>query len=488
MRKKNILLFSRSELTYLYGSLHKYLKESSNIIHVAYSQYEAAILKNEFGINDVIILKEITKKYLDCKVTHDDLEKIDQLLLDQTGGRFNLNAAIQSNRTSKFIGYEKSVQICLVYFNAWSEIFDKLNVDFFIHEPVSLMMNQIASALCKKHGGVYSTHIMVNGDSGDYNFLMVDDYNGQAIELQNTYNSITKTDIILAEQRISSFLEKFRSSYTIFFSSLGNGEGGFKTWIELVKAVVLKRMRTIVKRSRLNPVIDNIEYFLEKNDLDNRRIYNLKKYKEIQYDELDITLTYYFYPLHLEPEAVVLYWADGMYTNQVKLIENVAAQLPVGVFLYVKDHPHLYGYRDKIDYDRIQSIPNVKLLKPSISGKKVIKDCKGVITINGTGGFEALLMNKHVITIGSAFYNASERVIKIKNIKELREHLYNLKEVVFEDDDELYRFTLAYLLSQKKGFTDFYGNMHSVLMIDLENNARVVAGELSSFFNNYHRE
>jgi hypothetical protein len=485
MEKKNILFFSRSELSYLYGSLNENLVHEFNIIHVAYSQYEADILYNEFGIEDVIIFKDLMKPFVNITPLDADLELIDAMLVEQSAGGFNLNSALQANRSSKFIGFEKSVELANVYFKTWTIIFERQKIDFFVHEPVSLLMNQMAAALCKKQGGIYTTHISVHGEKSQIRFIMVDHYNGVAVELKNRYKQITTVDINNQIDRINSFLTSFRSSYAVFFGAIGQGHSGIRFKFDILMAFIKRKAVTTLSSKKYDPVMDNIELFIDKDDLIGRRLKNIQAYNDIKYDEFDVEKTYYFYPLHLEPEAVVLYWADGLYTNQIKLIENVAAQLPANVYLYVKDHPHLYGYRDKQDYDRIQAIPNVKLLKPSLSGKLVIKDCKGVITINGTGGFEALLMNKHVITFGAAFYSVSERVKLIKDIRKLREHLYELRDVVYEDDEQLYRFIISYLESQKNGFTDFYGGMHKQLKVNISSNALIVAEELKTFFLSY---
>lgn len=484
-RRKSLLFFSRSELTFLYGSVHSALINDFDIIHVAYSRYEADILSKEFDIQNIIVFKELTSQYLDHKITPELLESIDLLLVNQTDGRFNLNSALQSNRTSKYIGFPNALKLAGIYFNAWHYIFNSYKIDFFVHEPVSLLMNQLAAALCKAQGGVYTTHIMVQGEDEGNHFIMVDDYNGQPTELQKIYHNIKAEDLVLEKERLDDFVKKFRSSYGVFFNSLGTGKAGLSLAAKLGKRMVKQKVLSLLRPSNYQLLNDNIEIFIEKDNLTQRRFINTWKYKQVKYDSFDPHCKYYFYPLHLEPEAVVLYWADGLYTNQVKLIENIAAQLPPDVLLYVKDHPHLYGYRDIVDYKRIQEIPNVRLINTDISGKQIVKDCLGVITINGTGGFEALLMNKHVITFGSAFYGASKRVKTILNIRDLREELYRLKDVVYQDDDELDRFVLSFLISQKEGFTDFYGGMHKVLNIDLKTNAKIVATGLKAYFETY---
>ncbi len=235
-------------------------------------------------------------------------------------------------------------------------------------------MNQMAAAICRQQGGVYSTHILVQGDKADYNFIMVDQYNGLPVEIGFRSENLSLAEVQAACQRITSFIEKFRSSYNVFFSALGTGKGGWKLRLALTKTVLKQRLKARIKPARFDPVLDNIELFIDEDNLNERRLTNIKAYRDIKCDQFDAGDTFYFYPLHLEPEAVVLYWADGLYTNQVKLIENIAAQLPAGVLLYVKDHPHLYGYRSRSDYERIQNIPNVKLLS-RYTRRKIIRDC-----------------------------------------------------------------------------------------------------------------
>lgn len=487
MQKKTILFFSRCELVHLYGKLHKHLISDFNIIHVAYSKIEADILINVHGVTNVFIFKhEFIVESKKLKVDKELIEEIDRLFITQTDGRFNLSGSIQSDRTFLNMDYSSALEITATYYNVWKKIFELKPIDFFIHEPTSLMVNHIASVLCKKQGGVYSTHIMVQGESA-YNFIMVDHDNGYPTELNNHYNNISDEDISLNNERISLFINKFRSNYDVFFSVIGSGKPNFKFYFKIFKLAVREQLSHFIKRNKINKKLNNIEYFLKNIRLNSTRIKNFFDYRKIDYDKYVSDADFYFFPLHLEPEAVVLYWADGIYSNQVKLIENIASQLPPGIMLYVKDHPHLYGYRDVSDYQTIKRIPNVKLLAPNIPGKKIVSDSKGVITLNGTAGFEGLLLNKQVITFGSAFYNISERVKYISNIKDFKNVVYSIKDDKYEDNIELSKFVLAYLNSHKTGFTDFYGNVANEIELDQELNIENVSNSLKLFFNNYKK-
>jgi hypothetical protein len=484
MRKKTILFFSRCDLVHLYGGIDKYLNSEFNIIHIAYSKFESDILINAYSIINVINFNNEIDLLHNYQANDTFFIELDKFILKETESRFNLNGSIQSDRTFKSMKYDDALNITAIYFQAWQKIFSLQKVDFFIHEGTSLMMNHIACLLCKNQGGVYSTHIMVQGELA-FNFLMTDFDTGYPTELIANYKRITDLEVETNDQKINSFLEKFRSSYNVFFDIIGGDKPSFKFYFKIFKSAIKEQFLRFVSILTNDNTKNNIEYFLANDRLNSRRLKNFIKYIRIKYDKYVVNEVFYFYPLHLEPESVVLYWADGIYSNQVKLIENIASQLPPLTILYVKDHPHLYGYRDVDDYKKIQSIPNVKLISPHLPGKRIVNDSIGVITINGTAGLESLLLNKQTITFGSAFYNISNRVKTVRNIRDFRKVIYDLKDISYFDDYEIKRFVLAYLQSHKIGFTDYYGSVANKINLNKEQNYKDVAMGLISYFNNY---
>lgn len=111
-----------------------------------------------------------------------------------------------------------------------------------------------------------------------------------------------------------------------------------------------------------------------------------------------------YYPLHYEPEASIDVLGTP-YRDQLELIERIASCLPVNCTLYVKEHPHMNpGARPIGFYRKLARINGVKLLDQGINGHEVIWRCKGVVTIAGTTGFEALFYGKPVLLMGHTFY------------------------------------------------------------------------------------
>ena len=88
-----------------------------------------------------------------------------------------------------------------------------------------------------------------------------------------------------------------------------------------------------------------------------------------------------------------------MFTNLFELIRQVAISLPSGMSLVVKEHPIMLGRRTKKYYEKLKSLPNVKLINPNILTNDVInnKNCELVTVVSGTSGFEAALLGKKVI-------------------------------------------------------------------------------------------
>lgn len=106
-----------------------------------------------------------------------------------------------------------------------------------------------------------------------------------------------------------------------------------------------------------------------------------------------------YFPLHVEPERVLLIGAP-FYTNQLEVIKNLVKSLPIGYTLLVKEHPLMStrGWRKISFYKEIMTLPNVKLIHPSISPEELMKKSALVISISGTSSLEAVFYGKPSIT------------------------------------------------------------------------------------------
>ncbi len=135
---------------------------------------------------------------------------------------------------------------------------------------------------------------------------------------------------------------------------------------------------------------------------------------------IDQKSPFIYFPLHSEPERA-LSIAAPFFTNQIEVITNVAKSIPIGYLIYVKDHPIMAvkGERTLEFYKKIKSLPNVRLIHPSISQDNLIKQCSIVVTIGGTAGLEAAIFGKSSVVFSKTMYSSLPSVHEVKNINEL---------------------------------------------------------------------
>ena len=107
---------------------------------------------------------------------------------------------------------------------------------------------------------------------------------------------------------------------------------------------------------------------------------------------------YAVYPLNTEPEVALLAFGRP-FRNQIETVRNIAASLPVGWKLVVKEHPNAYGYRTPGYYRKLKQIPNVVLASPTARTGKLTDGCGLVVLVYGTIGLEAIIKGKPTVVL-----------------------------------------------------------------------------------------
>ena len=134
---------------------------------------------------------------------------------------------------------------------------------------------------------------------------------------------------------------------------------------------------------------------------------------------------FFFLPLHYEDDANITMMEP--FTNQFELVGSISRCLPQGVKLYVKPHPGYMGTDIRFrDFLRISKLKNVRILHPLVSPISLIKDSIGVITLNNTTGFEAMIFDKPVISLGHDFYCRPDLCYMVKAWDELPDIIFKV--------------------------------------------------------------
>ncbi len=162
-------------------------------------------------------------------------------------------------------------------------------------------------------------------------------------------------------------------------------------------------------------------------------------YKPLTWNE-----DFVFFPLHYEPELAILLLSP-YYFDQLTLIRYIAESLPLHYKLYVKEHPAMISKRQNWYYKELLKIPNVRLVNHRVSSFEFIKRAKLITAITGTGGWEAGIYGKPVITFGDVFYNTLPFVTRVRAMEDLPSIIQKQLTHFSYDEEAMIHFTAAVL-------------------------------------------
>ncbi|NMM45573.1 hypothetical protein HH303_13845 [Rhodospirillaceae bacterium KN72] len=130
-----------------------------------------------------------------------------------------------------------------------------------------------------------------------------------------------------------------------------------------------------------------------------------------------------FFPLSTEPELSLSQLSPEFFFQHAA-IAAVSRDLPAGVRLAVKDTMFALGRRPDGFYKALADLKNVVVLNVAEQGFDIVKQAAGVVTINGTAGFEAAVSGKPVLAFGRHnLYNGLDHVQHVESLHDLREPL-----------------------------------------------------------------
>jgi hypothetical protein len=341
------------------------------------------------------------------------------------------------------------VQQCFDFF---LDVFENLEPDMLLTYTVASGINLTAHQLVKEHGGKSILWRETNV-SDKYDLIVnnveweFDRINKRFRELQHGDARVEMFPDALEQARV--YLEDFRSST----DQIGSVPDALKPSLDSVGSTAAAPYRALRYFVYYHFDIGEDIYLHDdwRRDPLHRRVlselkhsYRLQRIRRTNFfDEPRLESDRFIYfPLHLQPEASTLLYGRP-FLDQIALVQQIGQSLPLNHRLYVKEHPHMNGFRD-IDYlKRLKKIDAVKLIHPDVSSRELIDHSDMVATITGTTGLEALLLEKPVITFGHASYNIVPLVYRGSNLCELDEKLYDGVSNYEHDERVLIRYLTA---------------------------------------------
>lgn len=147
--------------------------------------------------------------------------------------------------------------------------------------------------------------------------------------------------------------------------------------------------------------------------------YIRKRYLDLTRRALPSDERYFLCVLHHPFDSQLLLRAR-QFIDQVALCRLLAANMPYGIQLYIKEHPVQPGMLPIKDLRMLKrKYPHIRFVDYSIPFSELIHQASGVITINSTAGLEAMIHGVPVITLGDGFYGDESFVHRVRDFSEL---------------------------------------------------------------------
>jgi hypothetical protein len=334
------------------------------------------------------------------------------------GHTFQCDAVFQGEYIHKIATRENILKLFSGKLKFYRQIFDEFKPDVFM--PAMFMgsfLVYIYEQLCREKKVRYVLPIALKIKNL---FAFSSNVQGTLPQVAKTYHQLSMSpgeyrgtaealyDELFSDNKHAEYFErslpffnvpKLNSpwAYVFFlFKTIKHLLGAIKRWVQYVKNV--------------EPLTGNVHplsllgSFL--NDAWQRQYMRFQVYQPNFGEKLSEGQKYLYYPLPMSTEYSTQFTAT-MWVNQIYLIEQLAKSIPSDWILYVKEHPATVYWRARPAsfYKQIKRLPNVQLAPIDMDGHQLIAEAEMVAVITGTSGWEAIQMNKPLITFADNYYD-----------------------------------------------------------------------------------
>lgn len=175
-----------------------------------------------------------------------------------------------------------------------------------------------------------------------------------------------------------------------------------------------------------------------------------KEYRAVQ-AEVDLGKKFVYLPLHFQPERSTSPMG-GYFADQILMAKTIAAVLPEGWRLYIKEYPlqwNPYSYRSHLArykgyYKELSEIPKTFLVAVESSAYSLINASQAVATATGTSGMEALVMGKPVLVFGYPWYMYCDGALRVDGISGCREAFAAIENGQKPNPDKVLNYFIAF--------------------------------------------
>ncbi len=398
--------------------------------------------------DDFIYTHDLEKKWIFAPYKNEDLLFFQQLLGNKklneiviadrhVGNGYLFGGGISNSPMLKQIETDKEAYLNYTI-NMLRFLYDFLKEkqpDFLYTYAVAGAFTLAIAELCEKLGIVFtklthsriSNRVVIDFDPKDNMFRVEEKFNKP--------ETLSSQSLKWAEDYLADFrLKQKQPEYQVLQNKIYIEKTTLKHQVKLFA----KRIKGSIDKSNNffhNSYTDIVKYEQTVSK-------GIKKYwKEKPYTELaDLPQKdFFFYPLHVDPEASTMVISPYQ-TNQLAVLEALSKAKPIDSIIIVKEHLTMIGRRPNDFYKNVNRLPGVYMVDPKEPSFQFINKAKAVITLTGTAGLEAIFLGIPAIFLGNFIYKfIKEGFVLTNDLSSLPQILNNLETITPAKKDILIR-------------------------------------------------
>jgi len=346
----------------------------------------------------------------------------------------------------------KKEQVVGQAFKFWESFFQEHETDCVIARETAYFSTRTAYAVARRKNLPFYLIDVAPGVFTDDYFVLCDV--GEKYVWSDLISTLSNKEKKISDNKkgeILNFLQKCEEKITQPLK------------IRFIPPPIIKSLRNLIgmtlrinsKERRKKDPIGVAALIFGRKKLLNRLIWKYITQPFFSYDKPHLNEKFIYFPLYSRKEAMSLtldhYWA----LNEISLIKYVASSLPKGYWLYVKEHPNNPGEFSFSELRDLKKLNNIKVIFPSFSSPVLIKASQAVVVMQGAVGWEAFLMRKPIINLGSSLYSYSSLVYNVSSISNLPYVLWQAIRVgskIYDNNEgDWFWFIQAAISTFKKG-------------------------------------
>ena len=335
----------------------------------------------------------------------------------------NVNRIIQSEREINYFPHyfrdnavtrDEKLKLCCATFICFERYIAEFDPDIIVSEMVVGMLDGVLFEVAKLYGIPY---LGIRASKLNAGVIFCDNPYDRPVFFDETMKALkSESKIDLNNEALQIIRASLKSSKTPHYMELSSKK---------FKIFSLNKIKSAFRILFFSKELPKVSIY-QHNRLNTFRekIIKMRNIRGWNFDDKEISSAcsnykYFVYATHFEPEASVQV-RSFYFSDQIALIKQISRLLPPDCLLIVKEHRGNEGYRNPTFYEDLSHSYNVFCASPDTNLRDLIRKSRGVITLTGRVGIEALIDKIPVIAFGQTFWSNLPDVKRPRSPEEIK--------------------------------------------------------------------